>query len=215
MKSLIPIDNFGMTEKNGVPVVSSRCVAEIFSKRHDRLLQTIREMEFSDDFRLHHFVESSYKNKQSKRQPEILMDRDGFSIVAMGFTGKKAMTFKEAYINRFNQMEEFIINLSEAKTDFPEFTDAIMAAHEEPKHYHFSNELDMINRIVIGASAKQYRKEHGIVKGKSIRPYLAQEQIKEVKALQRMDIGLVIAVPDFQERKRILRNQFQRRKLIA
>jgi len=73
----------------------------------------------------------------------------------------------------------------------------------------------MINRIVIGASAKQYRKEHGIVKGKSIRPYLAQEQIKEVKALQRMDIGLVIAVPDFQERKRILRNQFQRRKLIA
>jgi len=215
MKSLIPIDNFGMTEKNGVPVVSSRCVAEIFSKRHDRLLQTIREMEFSDDFRLHHFVESSYKNKQSKRQPEILMDRDGFSIVAMGFTGKKAMTFKEAYINRFNQMEEFIINLSEAKTDFPEFTDAIMAAHEEPKHYHFSNELDMINRIVIGASAKQYREEHGIAKGKSIRPYLAQEQIKEVKALQRMDIGLVIAVPDFQERKRILRNQFQRRKLIA
>ena len=138
MKSIVPIDEFGMIEKDGTPMVSSRYVAEVFKKDHRRVLQSIREMECSEEFRLHHFVQSSYKNLQNKKQPEILMDRDGFSIVAMGFTGKKAMAFKEAYINRFNQMESFIRNLLEAKVDFPEFTDAIMAAHEEPKSYHFS-----------------------------------------------------------------------------
>ena len=210
MKSLVPVDEFGMTEKDGAPVVSSRYIAQVFGKRHDNLLSTIRNLACSSEFRLLNFKESCYKNEQSKRQPEFLLTRDGFSILIMGFTGKKAIAFKEAYINRFNQMEEFIKNLLEAKTEFPEFTDAIMAAHEEPKSYHFSNELDMINRIVLGMSAKKFRETRGIEKGKSIRPYLAPEQAEAIKSLQRIDIGLVLAVQDFQQRKAILESHYQR-----
>ena len=210
MKSLVPVDEFGMTEKDGAPVVSSRYIAQVFGKRHDNLLSTIRNLAYSSEFRLLNFKESCYKNEQGKRQPEFLLTRDGFSILIMGFTGKKAIAFKEAYINRFNQMEEFIKNLLEAKTEFPEFTDAIMAAHEEPKSYHFSNELDMINRIVLGMSAKKFRETRGIEKGKSIRPYLAPEQAEAIKSLQRIDIGLVLAVQDFQQRKAILESHYQR-----
>jgi Rha family phage regulatory protein len=210
MKSLVPVDEFGMTEKDGAPVVSSRYIAQVFGKRHDNLLSTIRNLACSSEFRLLNFKESCYKNEQGKRQPEFLLTRDGFSILIMGFTGKKAIAFKEAYINRFNQMEEFIKNLLEAKTEFPEFTDAIMAAHEEPKSYHFSNELDMINRIVLGMSAKKFRETRGIEKGKSIRPYLAPEQAEAIKSLQRIDIGLVLAVQDFQQRKAILESHYQR-----
>ena len=210
MKSIVPVDEFGMTEKDGAPVVSSRYIAQVFGKRHDNLLSTIRNLACSSEFRLLNFKESCYKNEQGKRQPEFLLTRDGFSILIMGFTGKKAMAFKEAYINRFNQMESFIRNLLEAKTDFPEFTDAIMAAHEEPKSYHFSNELDMINRIVLGMSAKKFRETRGIEKGKSIRPYLAPEQAEAIKSLQRIDIGLVLAVQDFQQRKAILESHYQR-----
>jgi len=210
MKSIVPVDEFGMTEKDGAPVVSSRYIAQVFGKRHDNLLSTIRNLACSSEFRLLNFKESCYKNEQGKRQPEFLLTRDGFSILIMGFTGKKAIAFKEAYINRFNQMEEFIKNLLEAKTEFPEFTDAIMAAHEEPKSYHFSNELDMINRIVLGMSAKKFRETRGIEKGKSIRPYLAPEQAEAIKSLQRIDIGLVLAVQDFQQRKAILESHYQR-----
>jgi len=203
-------NQFGITEKKGIPVVSSRYVAENFSKRHDRLLQTIREMECSSEFRVHHFVESFYKNEQNKKQPEFLMDRDGFAILVMGFTGKKAMQFKESYINAFNQMESFIRNLIDAKADFPEFTDAIMAAHEEPKHYHFSNELNMINQIVTGMTAKQFKDARALDNVNSIRPYLSHAELEAVKSLQRIDIGLIYSMPDYYERKRFLEAQFNR-----
>ncbi|WP_085497578.1 hypothetical protein [Paenibacillus aquistagni] len=83
----------------------------------------------------------------------------------------------------------------------------------EPKHYHFSNEADMINRIVLGMSAKQFRKVHNLEKNESIRPYLTNEQIKAVEALQRADIGLLISIPDYQDRKSKLAAYFERMKL--
>lgn len=207
---LTEFKSYGITEKNNTALVSSRVVAEKFNKRHDRLLQTIREMECSHEFRVHNFVESSYKNEQNKRQPEYLMTRDGFVILAMGFTGKKAMRFKEAYINAFNQMESFIRTMLEAKADFPEFTSAIAEAHEEPKPYHFSNELNMINQIVTGMTSKQFKEHHNLGKVNSIRPYLEPEQLEAVKTLQRIDIGLIVAVPDYQQRKEILAQQYER-----
>ena len=176
-----------------------------------RLLQTIREMECSNEFRVHNFVESSYKNEQNKKQPEYLMTKDGFAILVMGFTGKKAMKFKEAYINAFNQMAEFIKSLLTAKLEFPEFTNSIMSAHEEPKHYHFSNEINMINKIVLGMDAKGFKQVNGLEASvQSIRPYLTSEQIKAIEKLQRFDIGLIITQPEFQERKRILTEYFNK-----
>lgn len=202
---------YGLIEKKGKALTSSRNIAWEFNKRHDRLLQTIREMKCSEEFRLHHFVETYYKDEQGKKQPEYLMDRDGFSILVMGFTGEKAMKFKEAFINAFNQMESFIKNLLEAKADFPEFTDAITQAHTEPKFYHYSAELDMINRIVTGMSAKQFKISNNLdIKTTSIRPHLSPKQLEAVKALQRIDIGLVHAVTDFQQRKAMLEQQYIR-----
>lgn len=71
----------------------------------------------------------------------------------------------------------------------------------------------MINRIVLGVSAKQFREGNGIAKGESIRPYLTDDQIKAVETLQRMDIGLLYAVPEFEQRKSILANYFDQMKL--
>ena len=202
-------DEFGVTEKNGQPIVSSRKVAEIFNKRHDHVLRDIREMRCSEGFRLLNFGESSYKNEQNKKQPEILMTKDGFTLLAMGFTGKKAMEFKEAYIKRFNDMEIFIKNLFEAKAEFPEFTDAIMAIHTEPKHYHFSNEVNMINTIVLGMTAKKFKELNGLGDVPSIRPYLTNDQIDSIRKLQRIDIGLCYANKTYEERKLTLSNLYQ------
>lgn len=74
-------------------------------KRHDNVLQDIRNLECSDEFRLLNFQESSYVNSQNKKQPMYYVTRDGFTLLAMGYTGEKAMKFKEAYIKQFNAME--------------------------------------------------------------------------------------------------------------
>lgn len=118
--------------------------------------------------------------------------------------GRKASQFKEAYIKRFNQMESFIQTLIEVRQEFPLLTKNIKLIHENPKPYHFSNECDMLNRIVLGKTAKQFRLEHDIEKGKSIRPYLTKEQIKQLDILQKVDIGLLVSVPDYDQRKRYL-----------
>ena len=132
------------------------------------------------------------------------MTRDGFVFLAMGYRGKKAARFKELYIRRFNEMERFIHTLVTARKEFPLLTENIKLLHESPKPYHFINECDMINRIVTGMSAKQFRQTHGIEKGMSIRPYLTDEQIRMIETLQKVDVGLLVSVPDYEQRKRYL-----------
>lgn len=89
----------------GQPMVSSLLVADKFGKRHDNVLQAIEKLECSKRFRLLNFKESSYLTSQGKEQPMFQMTRDGFSFLAMGFTGKEAAAWKERFIEAFNAME--------------------------------------------------------------------------------------------------------------
>lgn len=89
------------------------------------------------------------------------------------------------------------------KDQVVEVTEEVYRAYKQPL-YHFSNECDMINRIVTGMSAKQFRQAHGLEKGTSIRPYLSDDQIQMIEILQKVDIGLLLAVPDYEQRKRHL-----------
>lgn len=125
-------------------------------------------------------------------------------FLAMGYRGKKAAEFKELYIRRFNEMESFIRTLVSARQEFPLLTANIKLLHDHPRPYHFSNECDMLNRIVLGLTAKQFRLANGIEKGKSIRPYLSDSQIMMLDTLQKVDIGLLVSVPDYEQRKRYL-----------
>lgn len=215
MKQIIAIDEFGMTERKGQAVTSSLKVAEYFGKRHDHVLRDIAALDCSECFSLPNFGESTYKDDRGKKQRMVFMTKDGFMFLVMGYRGKKAASIKEAYINRFNQMEKFITDLATAKMDFPQFTDAVMQAHEEPKHFHFSNECDLINRIVTGKSAKQIRELHGIESGTSIRPALSLDEIDAVVALQKADIGLLLAGVEYALRKEILTAQYMRMRIKA
>lgn len=217
--SKLPIADYGVTAFDGIPVVNSRAVAENFDKRHENVMRDIQnvidnlleisslKIESSDIHVAKYFIKTSYKER-GKKYPEYLLTRDGFTLLVMGFTGKKAMAFKLAYIQRFNEMESFIKTRSLARLEYPELTDAIKSVHEEPKFYHYSNEADMINRIVIGTTAKQFRKEHGIDKDESIREHLTPWQAAAIQKLQRFDTGLVVAVQDFEQRKGILKTYF-------
>ena len=84
-------------------------MANAFGKRHDNTLQAIQRLDCSDRFRLLNFQETSYLDDQGKAQPMVEMSRDGFSFLAMGFTGKKAAIWKERYIDAFGQMERALL----------------------------------------------------------------------------------------------------------
>lgn len=215
--SNLPIADYGVTSFDGIPVVNSRSVAENFEKRHDSVMRDIQNVIDSlEEISLHKieepniqnfFIKTFYKDR-GKKYPEYLLTRDGFTLLVMGFTGKKAMAFKLAYIQRFNEMESFIKDRSLARLEYPELTDAIKSVHKEPKFYHYSNEADMINRIVLGTTAKQFRKERGIDKDESIREHITLWQTAAIQKLQRFDTGLVVAVQDFEQRKEILKTYF-------
>ena len=201
-----------VTEKKGIPVTTSRMVAKVFEKEHRNVLRDIENLDCSKSFTVLNFERSTYKDKSGKKNPEYILTKDGFTFLVMGYRGKKAAKFKEAYIQKFNEMEAFIKSLETAKLEFPAFTAAIMEAHEEPKNYHFSNEINMINRIVLGVDAKHYKEKKGIDKNiKSIRPYLESEEIKAIEELQRADIGLMVAGLEYEKRKEILEGHYSKR----
>lgn len=205
MKQLIPMDDYGIfCDGKDTARANSLMVAKMFGKRHDNVLRDIQTLDCSKEFHLLNFEEISYKDEYKRKQKAYAMTRDGFTFLVMGYRGKKAAQFKEAYIKRFNEMEKFIRTMIEARTQFPLLTDNIKLLHENPRPYHFSNECDMLNRIVIGKTAKQFRQEHGIPKGESIRPYLNAEQINMLDILQKVDIGLLVSVSDYEQRKRYL-----------
>lgn len=101
MKNLVQMSN------NQV-VVASRDIAEHFGKEHKHVLDSIREIIKAENSALTFFFESSYKAGTGKSYPEYLMNRDGFSLLVMGFTGKKALEWKLKYIEAFNKMEAHI-----------------------------------------------------------------------------------------------------------
>lgn len=105
--NLIPIDV--IENKDGIPMTSSRFVSEVFNKQHKNILRSIRNIIEKDPKTLNKmFVESSYINTKGKTCKEYLLTKDGFTFIAMGFNGQKAIKFKIAYINAFNQMEELL-----------------------------------------------------------------------------------------------------------
>lgn len=108
-------------------VTTSLKVAEIFEKKHQHVMESIRKLTVENSTVRKMFVEDSYLNSRNQQQPMYYMNRDGFTLLAMGFTGSKAMKFKLKYIEAFNKMEKQIkeetkfrlpTNLNEMSTMF-------------------------------------------------------------------------------------------------
>lgn len=87
-------------------VVSSRDIARVFGKEHYNVIRDIKKLDCSESFNALNFEAVEYKDAKGEMRPEYLITRDGFTFLAMGFTGEKAAKFKEAYIEAFNAMEK-------------------------------------------------------------------------------------------------------------
>lgn len=119
-----------LSMQSGEPVASSRQIAENFEKRHDHVMRDIDAIKKDVPNFGEMFFETTAPDSYGREQRAYLMNRDGFTLLAMGFTGKAALEWKLKYIAAFNEMEKKL-------TEQPQLTrsqllaTALIAAHEE------------------------------------------------------------------------------------
>lgn len=131
MNSVIIQQNVVYKTDKGTPVTDSVKVAQVFGKQHKNIMQSIRNILGSAEKSAHRkwFCESTYYDAQNKQRPMFLMNRDGFSLLAMGLTGAKAMQFKVGFIEQFNAMERIVQGVKQTTPAIPQsFAEALRLA---------------------------------------------------------------------------------------
>lgn len=121
-----------LSTQNGEPVASSRQIAESFGKEHKHVLTAIRQILVAENSATKFFHETAFEYRGQKF-PEYMMNRDGFTLLAMGFTGKAALEWKLKYIQAFNEMEKQLAQRPQlSRSEL--MAQALIAAHEELEH---------------------------------------------------------------------------------
>lgn len=183
--------------KEEVTAVTSMDIAETFGKRHSDVLRDIEGLHCSKDFTERNFALSSYKDVSGKTNKEYLITRDGFTILVMGYTGEKAMKFKEAYIKQFNAMEKALIGKMKEREKGIAVRQALtkalqMSEENERMHGHaYSTYTNCIYKSIFGKNAKQLREQYGIGKKDNLRDYFSEEELKAVQSAEMLVSGLV------------------------
>lgn len=191
---LVEIMKFGKEDR---AVCTSLDVAETFGKEHRHVLRDIRELGCSEEFRLSNFGQSSYDNMQGKKQPMFFMTRDGFTILAMGYTGDLAMRFKEAYIKQFNAMEKALRDRDNERSKGIAVRQAMTKAlqqstEDERMHGHaYSTYTNCIYKALFGKNAAQLREEYNISKTENLRDYFSKEELENIQSMECLVSGLV------------------------
>ena len=154
------MDEIVFRGSNDQAMTSSLLVAKEFGKAHAKVMRDIENLNCSDEFRLANFGDSSFKNEQGREFPMVTMTKDGFSFLVMGYTGKKAARFKEAYINAFNKMELEIRSSIKPKSQLEILQMSINQLVEQERRLS-SVERDIAETKKDIAEMKQERIENG------------------------------------------------------
>lgn len=201
---LVKIEKFNNKEE--ILVVSSRIIAEDFEKEHFNVVRDIEKIcsEIPSKMKVSYFIKSEYKDSMNRNQTEYLLTRDGFSLLVMGFTGSKALTWKLKYIEAFNEMEKELKRLyAERKQWEIERAKGIVIRHiltdtikmkiaDSPnKKFMYPNYTKLIYKILFGKTMKELQAEFNIKPKESIRDYLTAEQLKEVESMEMLVSSLI------------------------
>ncbi|EIU7558723.1 hypothetical protein HBA43_19270 [Providencia rettgeri] len=206
---------------NGQPVVTTDIIASEFGRQHKNVLQDVRSLIDSGHLGELDFKPSSYITKQKKELPCYELTERGFLIVMPFIGGEKARDGQVRLVDSFIQFREKAareakvqIERNIARMEYKPMTDAVKESKiqegKEPAHYHFSNEADLINRIVLGVSSAKFRKDNDIGKTDPIRDYLSHQQIHAITELQRANTVFISMGWDFEQRKESLKGLFNK-----
>lgn len=185
-------------------ITTSLKIAEKFGKEHAHVLRDIRDMECSDTFRESNFGLSSYKSAQGKALPMYEVTRDGFTLLAMGYTGKEAMKFKEDYINAFNAMENELKRIYTERQQWQiERDKGVVIRHiltdtiktkivDSPnKRFAYPNYTNLIYRTLFGKTAKELEEEYGVKAKENLRDYFTGNDLAQVQSMEMLVSSLI------------------------
>lgn len=146
--------------KNDQVVTSSRNVARDFGKEHRNVIRDIERL-LKNEQTHQMFYESYYTHEQNKQTyREFLMNRDGFTLLVMGFTGKRATDFKIEYINAFNEMEQKLLNQRKPKTQLEILQESVnQLVEQEQRINEIEQKQENITNIIRLNNNKSWREE--------------------------------------------------------
>ena len=186
--------------KETVPMTDTLKVAEVFGKRHKNIIQAVKELDCSNEFRRLNFQPSYYLNEQNKRQPKFNMTQHGFTFLVMGFRGKKAAEFKEAYIKQFNEMREWISKREHLSTNQHILNDAIQMRFDG-EHFAYSRENNLVYIVALGATRKKWLADNLYPNDVEIRECLNAKQLQLVELLTIENAVFIKLGMNYTERK--------------
>lgn len=187
-------------------VTTSLKVAEKFEKRHDHVVRDIENlMTGLPKNGEAYFKRSSYKNEQNKQTYLMYeMNRDGFSLLAMGFTGEKALKWKLDYISAFNAMEDELKRIYTERQQWQIerdkgvvirhiLTDTIkMKVSDSPhKRFAYPNYTNLIYRTLFGKTAKELEQEYGVKPKEYLRDCFTGSDLEKVQSMEMLVSSLI------------------------
>lgn len=189
-------------------------VAKRFGKLHKNVLRAVENLECSAEFSRLNFEPRDYIDERGKQQSCYEITRDGFSFLAMGFTGKEAATWKEKFIAAFNQMERKLRRIAIQKADPVRLLavrekcasagfmtdcliDARAAQGKATKPHHFSTEHSLCNWVLTGS-----------FEGVEDDGDLDAPALRRLTAIRRRNSMLILKGVPYQDRKDALHEAF-------
>ncbi|EAA2983697.1 transcriptional regulator [Salmonella enterica subsp. diarizonae] len=187
------------------PVTTSQAIARYFERDHDKIVKRIEHLDCSAEFLTRNFRRVKFNHK-GRSLAAYEVTKDGFTFLAMGFTGKKAAAFKEAYIAQFNYMANWLIERIETKSEMRSMGDAMKGYIErtgDTQHGHaYNNECTFLARLVLGMHPPVWAKRNGIPP-KKVRDHMNANQLALLTYLENRNCALLdidIPTPERKER---------------
>lgn len=183
------------------PVTTSQAIATYFDKEHDKVVKRIESLDCSNEFLSRNFRRVKYETR-GKYYFSYQVTKDGFVFLTMGFTGKKAATFKENYINQFNCMADWINERLEAKDEQKNMSESLKGYIERTgdsqRGHTYSNEYRYLNKLVLGIDPIKWARLNNI-ETKKVRDNMTSEQLALLAYLECRNCTLLdldIATPE-------------------
>ena len=199
-------------------ITTSLKVAEVFEKEHKNVLQSIENL-VADNSAAKFFRLTTYKNR-GKEYPMYEMDRDGFSLLVMGFTGEKALQWKIKYIEAFNQIESELKRLYTERQQWQIerdkgvvirhiLTDTIkMKITESPnKRFAYPNYTNLIYRNLFGKTAKELESDYGVKAKENRRDFFTGDDLAKVQSMEMLVSSLINCGWGYQQIKEFIRSE--------
>lgn len=205
-------------------ITTSLKVAEVFEKEHKNVLKSIENL-VADNSAANFFQLTTYKNR-GKEYPMYEMDRNGFSLLVMGFTGEKALQWKIKYIEAFNQMESELKRLYTERQQWQiERDKGVVIRHiltdtikmkiteSQNKRFAYPNYTNLIYRNLFGKTAKELENDYGVKAKENLRDFFTGDDLAKVQNMEMLVSSLINCGWGYQQIKEFI--QSEATKMIA